>query len=51
MFKHNRASYLQKDIKDIFQPRNLDSTHDFSKEFIKECYTKNDALPISSIVI
>lgn len=51
MFKHNRSSYLQKDIKGVFEPRYADADQDFQREFIRECYHKNDALPVSSIVI
>ena len=39
-----------KDIKEIFQPKNVDDKKDMKKEFIRECHL-NDTVPKATLVI
>ena len=50
MYKTAKSSFLLKDVKEIFRPRNDADKTDVKKEFVKQCYA-NGSVPNASLVV
>ena len=50
MYKTEKSSFLLKDVKEIFKPKNEDDKTDVKKEFVKQCYTTG-TLPKASLIV
>ena len=50
MYKTEKSSFLLKDVKEIFKPRNAGDRTDVKKEFVMQCYS-NETIPKASLVV